>query len=496
MELDQVLLLGSLLLLASILAARLGSRFGLPSLMLFLGLGVVVGELGLDFNDAGLAHSLGFAALVLILGEGGFTTRWTEIRSALPAAILLATVGVGVSVAVVGFFAHYALGLSVPDSILLGAIMSPTDAAAVFSVLRKVPLPARLRATIEAESGFNDAPIVLLVASATSLALGEGTAGGPGLMIVVIIAELVGGAVIGVAVGWVGVKVLRGIALPASGLYPLGALGWAVLAYGVGATLHLSGFAAVYVAALVLGNGALPHRHATRSFAEGVGWIAQIGLFVMLGMLADPLRVSVASMLAGLAAGAVLTFVARPLSVYVCTVWFGFSPREQVFMSWAGLRGAVPIIMATVPLAAAAPGSSEIFDMVFAFVVVFTLLQAPTLPWVARLLRVSTGEDATDVEIEFAPLDTIKADMMQVHVPDGSRLHGVTIRELRLPTNSVVSLIVREEEPFTPKPDQLIRVGDDLLIVTTAADRRQVEGRFKAISRGGRLARWNQDARA
>jgi cell volume regulation protein A len=143
-----------------------------------------------------------------------------------------------------------------------------------------------------------------------------------------------------------------------------------------------------------------------------------------------------------------------------------------------------------VPLAAGAPQAGELFDMVFAFVLVFTLLQAPTLPWVARVLRVSDGEEATDVEIEFAPLDTIKADMMQVHVPPGSRLHGVSIRELRLPRTSVVSLIVRENEPFTPKPDQTVRTGDDLLIVTSGADRRRVESRLRSIAAGGRLARW------
>ena len=173
-----------------------------------------------------------------------------------------------------------------------------------------------------------------------------------------------------------------------------------------------------------------------------------------------------------------------------CSVWFRVPWREQAFVSWAGLRGAVPIIMATVPLAARAPQSRDLFDMVFAFVVVFTLLQAPTLPWVARRLQVSTGEDATDVEIEFAPLDTIKADMMQVHVAPGSRLHGVTIRELRLPKSSVVSLIVRENEPFTPKPEQTVRTGDDLLIVTNSEDRRTVEARLRSISGGGRLARW------
>lgn len=493
MELDQALLLGSVVLLASIGAARLGTRLGLPSLLLFLGLGVLVGELGLDFNNADLAHSLGFAALVLILAEGGFTTRWAEIKGALAPAILLATLGVGISVAAVALFAHFVLGLSPSLAVLLGAVVSPTDAAAIFSVMRKVPLPPKLRAIIEAESGFNDAPIVLLVATATSWALGQGIEGGPVMMVGLIIVELIGGVIVGAVVGWLGVRALRSVALPASGLYPLAAMGWAVLAYGLGTWLHLSGFAAVYVTALVLGNGELPHRHATRSFAEGIGWIAQIGLFVMLGMLADPARESPRSILVGVAAGAFLTFVARPLSVIACVAWFKIPWREQVFISWAGLRGAVPIIMATVPLAARAPEATDLFDMVFAFVVVFTLLQAPTLPWLARVLRVSTGEEATDVEIEFAPLDTIKADMMQVHIPEGSKMHGVTIRELRLPQNSVVSLIVRENEPFTPSPEQTVRSGDDLLIVTNINDRRTVERRLRGISSRGRLARWQDD---
>ena len=492
MELHQVLLLGSVVLLASILATRIGARFGLPSLLLFLGLGMLVGELGLNLEDADLAHSLGFAALVLILAEGGFTTKWQEIRGALPMAVLLATVGVGVSVTAVAAFAHYVLGLDLASSILLGAITSPTDAAAIFAVMRRVPLPPRLRAVIEAESGFNDAPIVLLVATATAMSLGSSQSSPP-LMIALIVLELAGGVAIGIALGWIGIRVLRAIELPASGLYVLAAIGWTVLAYGVASSIHLSGFAAVYVAAVVLGNGSLPHRHATRSFAEGLGWIAQIGLFVMLGMLADPTTITWPEVIGGVVVGAFLTFVARPLSVVLCVAWFKVPWREQAFISWAGLRGAVPIIMATVPLAAGAPAAHAIFNLVFAFVVVFTVLQSPTLPWVARILRVSTGEDATDVDIEFAPLDTIKADMMQVHVPPGSRLHGVSVRELRLPRNTVVSLIVRGEEPFSPRPDDLIKSGDDVLVVTQAADRRRVERRFISISRSGRLARWKEE---
>ncbi len=492
MQLDQVLLLGSVVLLAAVLAARLGTRLGLPSLLIFLALGMVVGQTWVPFNDADTAHTLGFAALVLILAEGGFTTRWAEIRHALPLAVMLATVGVAISVVLVTLFAHYVLGLPLPLAVLLGAILSPTDSAAVFSVLRKVPLPARIRAVLEGESGLNDAPIVLLVALATAWALGRGPEGGiPGIVLTVIL-QLALGVAVGVAIGWLGVQVMRRIALPASGLYPLAAIAWAVLAFGVGASLGVSGFAAVYVAAILLGNGRLPHRNATRSFAEGIGWVAQIGLFVMLGMLSNPQLISPRAIVFGLAAGTFATFVARPLSVIACATWFRMPWREQAFISWAGLRGAVPIIMATVPLAAGAPQATELFDMVFAFVVVFTLLQAPTLARAARLLKVSSGEDATDVEIEFAPLDTIKADMMQVHVAEGSRLHGVTIRELRLPKNSVVSLIVRESEPFTPKPDHIVRTGDDLLIVTNGADRQKVEQRLRSISSGGRLARWQE----
>ena len=492
MSLDQVLLLGSVILLVSVLAARLGSRLGLPALLIFLGLGVVVGELGLKFPDVELAHSLGFAALVLILAEGGFTTRWSEIRKALPVAVLLATVGVVVSIAAVAAFAYLVLGLDLGMAVLLGAIISPTDSAAVFSVLRKVPLPGRVRGVLEAESGFNDAPIVLLVAVATEVVLGQGMEEGPVVLVGMVVGELAGGVVFGLLVGWLGVQVMRRVALPASGLYPLGAIGWAALAYAGGSLIHLSGFAAVYVAAVVLGNGHLPHRNAIWSFAEGMGWVAQIGLFVMLGMVADTLRMSWRAAVGGVLVGAFLTFVARPLSVVACASWFKIPWRPQAFISWAGLRGAVPIIMATVPLASGVPYALELFDMVFVLVVVFTIVQGPTLPLAARIFRVSAGAEATDVEYEFAPLDNIKADMLQVHVSDGSKLNGVRVREVRLPRNSVISLIIRSDEPFTPVPDDPIKIGDDLLVVTSAADRGRVEKRFNSLSKYGRLARWRE----
>ena len=493
-NLDGILLVSAVVLIAAIIAARLGARIGLPSLLLFLGLGMVMGDsgLGFQFSDPDLARALGFGALVLILAEGGMTTRWQEIKPSIGAAGMLATVGIFVSVGLVTVFAHFVLGLDLWIAVLLGAVISPTDAAAVFSVLRRVPIPNRLRGALEAESGLNDAPTVLLVVLASAAATGQPNEGGIAGLIGVIALELAAGLVIGIGLGWIGVQILRRVALPSSGLYPLAALVWTVFAYAVGASLHASGFAAVYVCALMLGNAQLPHRGATRSFVEGIGWIAHIGLFIMLGLLASPARVSLQAVLVALAAGAFLTFVARPLAVFASTVWFRFTLREQTFLSWAGLRGAVPIVFATIPLSVDVPGGIFLFDVVLVFVIVFTLLQAPTLPLVARLLKLVDHEAARDVEVEAAPLDRISADLLQVRIPEGSRLIGVEIGELRLGKHTVVSLVIRNESPFPPGGGTRIREGDELLIVTPAALRQQTEERLRSIGRGGRLARWHK----
>ena len=356
-DIDVILLVSAVVLIVAIVAARIGARVGLPSLLLFLGLGMAMGAsgLGVTFNDPELAQALAFAALVVILAEGGLTTRWYDIRSSVGLATVLATLGVGLSVAVMALFAYYVLGLTFWIAVLLGAVTSPTDAAAVFSVLRHVPIPPRLRGALEAESGLNDAPTVLLVMLASSMATGQPVAGGiPGLAGLIVL-ELIGGVAIGGGLGWIGVQILRRVALPSSGLYPLATLVWAVFAYGAAAGVHTSGFAAVYACALMLGNARLPHRAATRSFVEGIGWIAQIGLFVMLGLLAFPNRVTMDEVLAALAAGLFLTFVARPIPSWRRRSGSRIRPRQQVFLSWAGLRGAVPIVLSTIPLAERVP---------------------------------------------------------------------------------------------------------------------------------------------
>ena len=496
-DLDGLLLVGAVVVIAAIVAARIGARVGLPSLLLFLGLGMVLGDsgLGVRFDDADLARALGFGALVIILAEGGLTTRWSDIRSSTLLALVLATVGIGVSVGLMTAFGYYVLGLDLWIAVLLGAVTAPTDAAAVFSVLRHVPIPHSLRGALEAESGLNDAPTVLLVSLASAVAIGQPAHGGVPGLVGLILLELVAGLAVGIGLGWVGVQILRRVALPSSGLYPLAALVWAVFAYGVGALVHASGFAAVYACALMLGNAQLPHRTATRSFVEGIGWIAQIGLFVMLGLLASPSRVTLYAVVVALLAGLFLTFVARPVSVGLSAAAFRVPVRHQLFLSWAGLRGAVPIVLATIPLSEDVPGAVFLFDVVLVFVIVFTCLQAPTLPFVGRLLGLLDDRAPTDVEVEVAPLDRISADLLQVRIPEGSRLAGVEIGELRLPRHTVVTLIIRGSEPFNPAPRERIRVGDELLVVTPTAQREVTEDRLRAIGRGGRLARWRDGER-
>jgi len=282
---------------------------------------------------------------------------------------------------------------------------------------------------------------------------------------------------------------MRRIALPSSGLYPIAVLGLAVGAYGAAATLHASGFLAVYLASLVLGNQRLPHGVAVRGFAEGLGWIAQIGLFVMLGLLAAPSRLP-AQIPPALAIGLVLLLVARPLSVFSSVSWFGVPLSEQLFLSWAGLRGAVPVVLATVPVAAGIPGSSRLFDLVFVLVVIFTLIQAPTLPWVAKQLGLSDGMKAVGLDVESSPLGAQGADVLEAHVGPRSRLHGVEIFELRLPEGANVTLVLRGGEALVPTSRTMLRHGDDIIVVTSERVRDATEDRLRRVSEGGKLSSW------
>jgi cell volume regulation protein A len=305
-----------------------------------------------------------------------------------------------------------------------------------------------------------------------------------------VVFELVLGALIGLLCGFGGAWVMRRAALPSSGLYPLSVMSLCFLGYGGAAALHGSGFAAVYVAALVLGNSELPHRVATRSFAEGVAWLAQIGLFVMLGLLLSPDELTLSTVWLALLAGLVLTLVARPLSVLASAVIAPLPLRELSFLSWAGLRGAVPIVLTTIPLAEGVDDSRRLFNIVFVMVVIYTLLTGPTLPLVAKVLKVARRSEPRGLEVEVAPLERVAADLLQVTISPVSKMHGVEVGELRLPVGASVSLVIRAGQILVPERRTVLRHGDDLLVVTPRKLRELTEERLRQVSSSGRLAQW------
>ncbi|WP_329205988.1 potassium/proton antiporter [Streptomyces sp. NBC_01696] len=470
-------------------AVRISSRSGLPSLLLYLGIGIALGQDGIfdvKFDNAELTQVIGYAALVVILAEGGLGTKWKEVKPALPAAAMLSTLGVGISVGVTASAAHFLVGLDWRQSLIIGAVVSSTDAAAVFSVLRKVPLPSRITGVLEAESGFNDAPVVILVVAFSAVGPVEHWY----VLVGEIALELAIGAAVGLAVGWLGALGIRHVALPASGLYPIAVMAIAVSAYAAGAMAHGSGFLAVYLAAMVLGNSKLPHWPATRGFADGLGWLAQIGMFVLLGLLVTPHDLIV-DFWPAVVVGLVLTAVARPLSVFISLAPFRLPRREKALMSWAGLRGAVPIVLATIPMVSGIDGSTRVFNIVFVLVIVYTLIQGPTLPWLAKILKISDDPSETaDLGIESAPLERLRGHLLSVAVPGKSKMHGVEVAELRLPAGAAVTLVVRDGKSFVPAPSTVLRHGDELLVVATDPVRDAAEARLRAVGQGGKLAGW------
>src|SRR6478735_7310530 len=435
--------IASLVLLLALIAVRLSRRLGMPSLLLYLGIGMVLGidSLGIvDLSNPLLTEQLGFVALVFILAEGGLTTRWDNVRPALGLGISLATVSVVFSIAVAGLGVHLLMGFDWRTSLLWGAVLSSTDAAAVFSVLRGVGVKPKLSAALELESGLNDAPVVIAVV------LLAGTSEITWLDPLLVVYELIAGALIGAATGFGGAWLMRREALPSAGLYPLATIALIGGAYAVGVFAHASGFLACYVAAVVLGNSRVPHRSATLSFAEGLGWLAQIGLFVMLGLYVDPTGLP-AAVVPGVLIGLILLLVARPASVVAAALPFRLPWREQVFLSWSGLRGAVPIVLAMIPLMNGMEYSNLLLDVIVVVVVTYTLLQGTSLPWVARTLGVVQSGQALEIQLEAAPLDEMNAHVLQVTIPDKSKMHGVYISQLRLPMPATISLLMRGGEP-------------------------------------------------
>ena len=391
-----MILVGGSLLVAGLAAALAAGRLRVPGLVLFLGLGMAIGSDGtgwIHFNDYELARTIGTVALALILFEGGLVAGFAEIRPVLRPALILALLGTLATALLAGLAAWWLFDITALEGMLLGSIVAATDGAAVFSVLRGSTLRRRLARTLEGEAGFNDPVAVLLVVGFIDWIQNPGY--GIEDMALLFGRELGVGIAIGLAVGWLGVQGLRRARLGTAGVYPLGTIGIAAVAYGAAATLHGSGFLAVYLVGLILGGATIPAKGTVKIFHQGLAWVAQVTLFLVLGLLVFPSQLGDVAV-EGTVLAVVLAFVARPLAVMIATAFEGYSLAERATLGWAGLRGAIPVVLATFPVIDRVPHSIEFFNVVFFAVLLSTLLQGATFEPLARRLGVTTSELALD----------------------------------------------------------------------------------------------------
>ncbi len=387
-------------LLLSVLLSKISDRFGIPTLLLFLVLGMLVGSDGpggVYFDDPVLAQTVGVIALFLILFSGGFDTSWTSVRPVLKESWTLATLGVAVTAGLVGLAAGVLLDLPLLQGLLLGSIVSSTDAAAVFAVLRSkgVSLKGRLKPLLEMESGSNDPMAVFLTIGLIEL-ITRPEASVTGL-IVLFFQQMLIGAAMGYAMGYLMYWLVKHLKLGYEGLYPVLTLALACLTYGLTAVIGGSGFLAAYLAGIVLGNREFPNKRSLSEFHDGLAWLMQIAMFLTLGLLVFPSRM-IPLWAPALLTALILMFVARPVSVFIGLIPARLERKEKVFVSWVGLRGAAPIILATFPFVAGLPQASMIFHVVFFVVLTSVLLQGVSLPYVAKWLGVDAPPDTTGKE--------------------------------------------------------------------------------------------------
>jgi cell volume regulation protein A len=480
---DYRLLYLSVILLLSVLASKVSDRYGVPALLLFLALGMLAGSDGLGgiyFDDPALAQFLGVAALALILFAGGLDTSWRDVRPVLKYGLTLATLGVLLTALVFGVFAHLCLGLSLLEGLLLGSIVSSTDAAAVFSVLRSrnVSLKGQLKPLLELESGSNDPMAALLTVgfvqvltrpdlSAARLALLFGL-------------QMPLGAAAGYVMGRGIVLLVNRLRLGYEGLYPALTLSLVLVTYSLTNLIGGNGFLAVYLAGIIVGNNDFLHKRSLLRFHDGLAWLMQIAMFLTLGLLVFPSRL-VPVIGPGLLAAAWLMFAARPLSVFACLLPTALSLREKVFVAWVGLRGAVPIVLATFPLLAKAPHAEFMFNMVFFVVLTSVLVQGTSLPAVARWLRLDAPVVPQRVfPLEYNPVSGLKSELRELTIPPDSPAVGQSLVALRLPAEFLVVLIARGNEYLVPGGGTALAAGDTLLALADGEAFARVQARVGA----------------
>jgi potassium/hydrogen antiporter len=460
------------LIFLGVIASKVSFRFGIPALLLFLVLGMLAGSDGIGgiyFDDAFLAQSLGIVALVLILFAGGLDTQWGDVRPVLKEGWLLATLGVFITAMIFGGLIHLVFNLSFLEALLLGCIISSTDAAAVFSVLRSksISLKGKLRPLLELESGSNDPMAVFLTTSVLMLMTQPDIPVGG--LFVRFLMQMIVGAGVGYAMGKAIPAVVTRIRLEYEGLYPVLTLALVLLCYGLASLMGGNGFLAVYLAGIVAGNQEFIHRRSLLRFHSGLAWLMQIAMFTTLGLFVFPSQLPQVAYY-GFISAIILIFVARPLSMFICLTPFKFSLREKMLVSWVGLRGAMPIILATYPMVAGVPVSGFIFNVVFFVVLISTLLQGTTIPAVAKMLGVDAPLPPTlEYPLEYNPVRGLQGSLKELIISADSPAVGKSIMALRLPKTFLVVLIGRGDRFIIPNGGTIVQPEDRLLVISEDA---------------------------
>ncbi|QGZ31265.1 potassium/proton antiporter [Stutzerimonas stutzeri] len=465
---DKLLLLAAVLILLGVLSSKISARLGLPVLVLFLITGMLAGENGIGgivFDNAVAAHALGTLALALILFDGGLQTPVSSIKRVWKPASLLATVGVLVTAAIAGLAASWMLGLPVLEGMLLGAIIGSTDAAAVFSLLRNagIHINQRLKSVLEIESASND-PMAIFLTVGLLEVLVNGMPLGWGLLRLFLM-QMGVGALVGLGVGWSVLRLLSRIKLVATGLYPVLVAAGGLLAYGISANLGGSGFLAIFVAGVMIGNQKFVFQRSTFLFMDGLAWLSQITMFVVLGLLVDPVSL-LEVWFEGLVIAMVLVLIARPLAVAPLLALFGFNLRETALVSWVGLRGSVPIILAIFPLLFGLPNAPLIFNVVFFVVLLSATVQGSTLALVARKLGLTEKPPAAPAAtLEISSLQDVDAEIVEYTLGSDARAAGRLLSQMALPEGVVVAMVTRGSAVIPPRGSTRLEAGDHLFVV-------------------------------
>lgn len=465
---EYYLIAGAALLLLSVIASKATGRLGVPALLVFLGIGMLAGSEGVGgiyFDNPFYAQTLGVIALVYILFAGGLSTELKQVRPVIKHGISLATLGIFFTCLITGVFTHYAFDFTWLEGFLLGAIVSSTDAAAVFTVLRgrSTHLKGNIKPLLELESGANDPMAVLLTVGILQLMTLPDSS--PWMLILSFTQQIILGGTIGYISGKGTGILLNTMKLEFEGLYPVLTLAMILFVYGITQAVGGNGFLAVYIAGVILGNQNFVHKKSLILFHDGIAWLVQIAMFLALGLLVFPSRlVPVAGN--GMLIAVFLILIARPLAVFISLMKTSFSTREKAMISWVGLRGSVPIILATYPYLAGVAKADEIFHLVFFIVITSILIQGAAIPFVAKLLKVDTPvKQKFRYPLEYVPTGDMRSDLIELDVPPKSQAIGRSIISLNLPKEALIVLIQRKGNVIVPKGGTHIEADDTMLVL-------------------------------